>query len=185
MASDSDSDPSLDTIYRTHYAKYQNMIIGRSLRIAAIDHYFISQLFDIMQLDSKDDVDAYFHEVYVPFLNANCSRVTPFDQFLIDLAQLIRNDVDIPKHSFKRRVMIDLKEVGQTECFALYPKSMFEFMANHLSKPSIYTKEMIHSHVKNSQVGDVSRNVAYKLDDNSIVVKRSIVIRSSHLDQHL
>ena len=175
----------VDTIYKTHYAKYQTKIIGRSLRIAAIDHYFMSQLFAIMDLDSKDDIDAYFHAVYVPFLNANCSRVTPFDRFLIDLAQLIRNNVDIPKHCYKRRVMIDLKEVGQTECFALYPKSMFEFMANHLPKPSNYTKEMIHSHVKNSQVGDVSRNVAYKLDDNSIVVKRSIVIRSSHLDQHL
>jgi hypothetical protein len=56
--------------------------------------------------------------------------------------------------------MIDLKEVGQTECFAFYPKSMFEFMANNLPKPLIYTKEMIHSHVKNSRVGDVSRNVA-------------------------
>ena len=175
----------VDTIYKTHYAKYQTKIIGRSLRIAAIDHYFMSQLFAIMDLDSKDDIDAYFHAVYVPFLNANCSRVTPFDRFLIDLAQLIRNNVDIPKHCYKRRVMIDLKEVGQTECFALYPKSMFEFMANHLPQPSNYTKEMIHSHVKNSQVGDVSRNVAYKLDDNSIVVKRSIVIRSSHLDQHL
>lgn len=144
----------------------------------------MTQLFAIMQLDSKNDMDAYFHKVYVPLLNANCSRVTPFDQFLFDLAQLIRDNVDIPKHSFKRRVMIDLKEVGQTECFALYPKSMFEFMANH-STPSIYTKEMIHAHVKSSNVGDVSRNVAYKLDDNTIVVKRSIVIRSSHLDQHL
>ena len=90
---------------------------------------------------------------------------------------------DIPSTFFKSRVTIDLKDHGPTECFALYSKSFFEFLARYFDSLA-YTKESIHHHVKTSKMGEVSRNVSYK-SGNAVIIRRSIVIRRIHLEKVL
>jgi len=170
----------VDDIYEK--MSVHDKIIGRALRVAAIDKFFMMQMAKLMNWDEVS-VDAYFKETYIPFLKTSCSRVTPFQQFLMDVAHLFENNVDIPSTFFKSRVIIDLKDHGPTECFALYSKSFFEFLARYFDSLA-YTKESIHHHVKTSKIGEVSRNVSYK-SGNAVIIRRSIVIRRIHLEKVL
>ena len=160
---------------------HENYIIGRALRIASIDKYFIQQLGLHMNI-TNTEINKYFELTYIPFLRKHCSRISPFDHFLLDVSNLMTSNIELPANSFKSRVMVDLKECGPTECFAFYSKTFFDFMTRQLGSKS-YTKETIHSHVKNNhKIGEVSRNVAYKIGD-AVVIKRSIVIRRIHLQK--
>ena len=169
------------SVDKLHKDLNENNIIGRAIRIASIDKYFIQQLGMYMNI-TKAEINEYFDSTYMPFLRKHCSRISAFDHFLLDVSNLINSKIELPANSFKSRVMVDLKECGPTECFAFYSKTFFDFMSRQLGSIS-YTKETVHSHIKhNHKIGEVSRNVAYKIGD-AVVIKRGIVIRRVHLQK--
>lgn len=157
-------------------------IIHRSLRIAAIDWFFCDTLVHLGFDVHENDVADYFLTTYANFLKTHCSRLAPIDQFCRHVRQLVASRHDIPKHFFKDRVLVDLKHFGPTECCAFYTKDFFPFLHKHIPSSTALTKEQIHSHLKHSpKHGEVSRNVAFPTESNSVQIKRSIVIRRNFI----
>ena len=155
-------------------------ITHRAHRIAAVDCYFMEQLDRLGIRNSAKEREEYFARSYLPFLHRWVSTVSPFDQFLRHL-QKLQDTCEPPNHCFKGFVLVDLKEHGPCECISFYTKTFFDFMHATLPESKIFTKEWVHSYVKhNSNVGEVSRNVAYRVG-NGTHIKRSVVIRRSLL----
>ena len=155
-------------------------IIGRAHRIAAIDYFLMGELDKVGLCNNKEERKAYFSDYYMPFLKRWVSSISPFDQFLRCLHEI--ESVDIPKSCYKKSVLVDLKEHGPCECVSFYTKTFFDFLHDRIPESRNFTKEWVHSFVKhNKQVGEVSRNVAYRISSTATQIKRSIVIRRSLL----
>ena len=153
-------------------------IIGRAHRIAAIDYFLMGELDKIGLHSTKEEIKKYFANHYMPFLRKWVSSISPFDQFLRYLHDV--ESVDIPKNCYKKSVLVDLKEHGPCECVSFYTKTFFDFLHHTISESKTFTKEWVHSFVKhNKHVGEVSRNVAYRISPTASQIKRSIVIRRS------
>ena len=95
--------------------------------------------------------------------------------------EVLDRQIDIPKHIFKEKVTIELKRYGPTECFAFYPKAFISFLHKTIPASRVYTKEVIHSELKNSKFGEVSKNVSFKSPEGN-VIRRAIVIRRLYLN---
>lgn len=157
-------------------------IIGRAHRIAAIDNHFLSELDKIGLRNSKRERANYFNEYYLPFLRRWVSCISPIDQFLRYLQKI--ETFDVPKHCYKHTVLVDLKEHGPCECVSFYTKTFFDVLHETVPESRAFTKEWVHSYVKhNKHVGEVSRNVAYRVSPMDTQIKRSIVIRRSLFDK--
>ena len=155
-------------------------IIHRSLHIAAIDYYMCTVLKKCGFTIHDKELHTYFFSHYPSLLQSCCSRFSPLEKFCADVKHLTEH-YDLPSSCFKAKVLVELKDHGPTECFAVYTKEFFAFMEAHLEHMS-YTKEQIHSQLKKSpQYGEVSRNVAFKCGANRVQIKRSIVVRRSFL----
>ena len=163
-----------------HFAATNTHVISRSLQIAAIDSYFASILWPLLGMplspnQSRSPIDSYFGNDYMEYLNMHCGRSDAVERFCADLKNIVLRRGDVPDSSFKRKVTVDLKHFGPTECFAVYTKELLPYMSK-LTKLT-YTKEQLHGVVKSvSTYGEVSKNVAYTLKGSSIV-RRSLVIR--------
>lgn len=167
----------VDTVYKRIVTPD---VIGRAVRIAAIDRHMCTMWqrlgFDI----GDDEVDRYFSEHYMPFLSKHCSRVTPLEQFIAHMKTLLADGVTFAPSCFKERVVVDLKQHGPTDCFAIYPRDFFVHLQRLL--PITYSKEQLHAQLKLSpKFGEVSRNVAYKCENGTSLIRRSIVIRRAFL----
>tara|TARA_B110000046_G_scaffold185157_1_gene225791 strand:+ start:3850 stop:5220 length:1371 start_codon:yes stop_codon:yes gene_type:complete len=155
-------------------------IIGRAHRIAAIDYFLMTQLDDLGIHNTQLERDEYFSHAYLPFLKRWVSSISPFEQFLKYLNEI--ETFNIPKNCYKRIVLVDLKEHGPCECVSFYTKTFFEFLHKNIPESKAFTKEWLHSYVKhNKHIGEVSRNVAYRVSNADTQIKRSIVIRRSLL----
>ena len=153
-------------------------IVGRAHRIAAIDHFLMAELDKIGIRNKKDERRKYFQNYYMPFLKRWVSSISPFDQFLKCLHHI--ETIHFPTHSYKKTVLVDLKEYGPCECASFYTKTFFEFLHKTIPESKTFSKEWVHSYVKhNKHVGEVSRNVAYRVSPTATQIKRSIVIRRS------
>ena len=162
-----------------HLSDRHPTVIGRALRIAAIDRYLCAHWRDLGVDVGLDELDDYFEDVYLPFLETHCSKVTPLDQFIADIKTLLGDGFKFPSTCFKERVVVDLKQHGPTDCFAVYTKDLFVVLQRCF--PLTYTKEQVHAQLKTSpKYGEVSRNVSYK-SDGGVTIRRSIVIRRSCL----
>lgn len=150
-------------------------IIGRSLQIAAIDKYYTSVMAKLMRMDMKL-VDTYFETDYMKYLSHYCGKSDAVERFCSDLKQILLRRNDVPCACFKEKLTVDLKHYGPTECFAVYTKELLPYLQTHKGTLS-YTKEQLHAAVKStSKYGEVSKNVAYRVDQGTIV-RRSLVIR--------
>lgn len=153
-------------------------IIGRAHRIAAIDAFFMGELDKLGIRNKEQERTEYFANYYMPFLRRWVSSISPFDQFLRHLHEI--ENVEVPKHCYKNIVLVDLKEFGPCECVSFYTKTFFDFLHETIPESQSFTKEWVHSYVKNNKnVGEVSRNVAYRVSPTATQIKRSIVIRRS------
>lgn len=156
-------------------------VIGRSIQIAAIDRYFTSQLAAFMDIELAA-VNTYFDTDYKAFLENHCGKRDAVERFCADLKSVLLRRSDIPGVCFKEKVTVDLKQFGPTECFAVYTKEVLPYLQKNSTVPLSYTKEQLHSIVKQSgKYGEVSRNVAYKHPHHGTVVRRSLVIRHMYI----
>lgn len=158
-------------------------IISRSLQIAAIDCHLCTVLNACGFAIGQDELQDYFFDQYPTLLLSSCARLTALDQFCADVKQALKKH-DLSSACFKKRVLVDLKNHGPTECFSVYTKDFFPILEPILGKRKLgYTKEQVHSQLKQSpNYGEVSRNVAYKCEPNVVQIKRSIVIRRCHIE---
>lgn len=153
-------------------------MIGRAHRIAAIDYFLMGELDKIGLRNKKEERKEYFANHYMPFLRRWVSSISPFDQFLRCLHDI--ETVEVPKSCYKKSVLVDLKEHGPCECVSFYTKTFFDCLHEAIPESKNFTKEWVHSFVKhNKHVGEVSRNVAYRVSPTATQIKRSIVIRRS------
>lgn len=153
-------------------------IVGRAHRIAAIDRGLMRELDKIGIRNSEEERGRYFAHHYTPFLRRWVSSISPFDQFLRHLQRI--EDFAVPKDSYKASVLVDLREYGPCECVSFYTKTFFDFLHHAIPESKSFTKEWVHSYVRhNKNVGEVSRNVAYRVSPTASQIKRSIVIRRS------
>lgn len=152
-------------------------VIDRSLQIASVDWYFCNELRNMGFLCSEEDIQNYFENVQLGFLQKHCSKTSTFQKFLAHLKELI-NNYDIPSSCFKMKVNVELQNYGPKDCIALHTKKFFEFLHKQIPASKVYSSDQIHAEVKasKSKIGEVSKNVAYKIG-NSTEVKRSIIIR--------
>ena len=105
-----------------------------------------------------------------------CSKMTPLEHMCRHVKQLIREGLELPKVCFKQNVVVDLKEYGPTECFAIYAKEFIQFLHDTVPESRIYSKEQIHGQVKKeSRYGEVCKNVAFRTSQG-IQIRRAIVI---------
>jgi hypothetical protein len=76
------------------------------------------------------------------------------------------------------KVNVELQNYGPKDCIALHTKKFFELLHKQIPASKVYSSDQIHAEVKasKSKIGEVSKNVAYKIG-NCTEVKRSIIIR--------
>ena len=165
----------VNEFYDRLVAKNPN-VMTRCLRIAAIDWYFATILQQCgFAVDSRE-ITAYFSKTYMHFLATNCSKITPVEHLCKHIKELLREEHDFPRACFKERVTVELKRFGPSECFAIYLTEFIRYLHKTVPESKIYTKEQIHSEVKNSKYGEVSHNVAFRTKDGT-KIRRAIVIR--------
>ena len=151
-------------------------VVDRSLRTAAIDWYFCEQLV-ACGLGNRDAIRQYFKHDVVRFLEKYCGRTSLFLKFCNHIKTILDHP-NIPRSILKRKVTIDLKNYGPKDCIALHTKTFFDWLHVEIPESTMYTSDAIHSEIRLSKgkLGDVSRNVSYKLD-RGMIVQRSMLIR--------
>ena len=65
-------------------------VVDRALRILAVDYCFTSQMSHLLGI-CKEDLDAYFFEKQLSFLNKYCTIKSPLVEFLQDICILFKN----------------------------------------------------------------------------------------------
>jgi hypothetical protein len=156
------------------------MIIPRALQIAAIDWYFAKCLQEHGFEIEDDELEHYFLHLYVDYLSKHCCRISLIEMFCLHVSQLLEKEEEIPCTFFKSSVHVELKSFGATECFAVYPKAFITFLHSKIPASRSYTKEQLHTNLKNSKYGEVSRNVAFRTL-NGTQIRRALVIRRCFL----
>ena len=157
------------------------LIISRSLFVLAIDCHLVEVLRECGFTASTSEIKNYFFMTQPAFLQKVCPRSSPLQQFLKDVKSLMKS-TKIPASCFKGRVMVDLKDIGPTLCFAVQLKEFLPFLMGNLDHRVHYTKEQLQSELRMSKSdGVVSHNVAFKID-GKVLIKRSLVIRRALLD---
>lgn len=158
-------------------------VIDRALQIAAVDWYFCNELRKFGFSCSEEQIQDYFENVQIGFLEKHCSKTTTFQKFLSHLQELVDN-YDIPLSIFKMKVNVELQNYGPKDCIALHTKKFFDFLHKQIPASRVYTSDQIHAEVKasKSKIGEVSKNVAYKVGLGT-EVKRSIIIRHDALNK--
>lgn len=157
-------------------------VVDRALRILAVDYCFTSQMSHLLGI-CKEDLDSYFFDSQLSFLNKYCTIKSPFVEFLQDICILFKKHKKIPYRVLKSKVMVDLKHAGPHACVAIHCKEFFPMVLEPKSSNDKYTQEMIYSIIRDSKgkYGEVGRNVSYSRVDNDGVkvthIFRSLVIR--------
>ena len=112
------------------YRKMQKVcpgVIDRSLRILAVDYCFTSQMGQLLGV-CNEDIEAYFFEKQLRFLNKSCAVKSPLVELLHDVYKLFNTQTKISFKVLKCKVMVDLKHGGPHACLALHskhPKPLF------------------------------------------------------------
>lgn len=147
-------------------------VVDRAIRGLAVDWYFAQSF------DCSNTLNTYFTQTSLQFLQRYCSRVTPFCRFCRDLEKLVTGG-EMPLFMHKQVVKVFFQDQTIHECLAIYPKTYFDWAAQHMQERLSYTADMIHAALRASKgmLGEVSRNVLMTSTADGHRVQRCFVIR--------